>query len=143
MSSFKNYIKHIYLGIKTTLVGMFITIKYFFKKKITLCYPEKKEKLPLSFRGMHKYNQTKCIGCGSCARACPVSCIQIDSEGKGKDAKINDFKIDYGHCLFCSLCEEACPLGALFLSSHYDLSVNERKESIVNFAKNLKKENDE
>ncbi len=136
MNSFKDYIKNIYVGITSIIAGMILTIKYFFKKKITLCYPEKKEILPLSFRGMHKYNKNKCIACGACKRACPVSCIDINSEGKGKDLKINEFKIDYGHCLFCSLCEEACPMGALFLSSHFDLSVNKRKEAVVDFVKN-------
>lgn len=45
----------------------------------------------------------KCIGCGACAGACPVSCI---SEGEGK------YKIDETICIDCGTCAGVCPVEA-------------------------------
>ena len=147
MKNFKKYFKQLYLGILTNLKGLFLTIKYFFKKKVTLSYPEIKEDIPLSFRGIHKYNKNKCIACLICKNNCPVSCIDIESEGKGKDLKIKGYKIDYSKCLFCSMCEENCPKKAIYLSNEYNLCVDKRCDLIVDFVKetsncdNSKKEN--
>ncbi len=45
-----------------------------------------------------------CIGCGSCAAACPQSCIVTDSV---------PHVIEQEHCLHCGNCMEACPVGAV------------------------------
>lgn len=47
----------------------------------------------------------KCIGCGSCKRACPVDCI----EGKLK----NQHNIDYNRCTHCGACISVCPVDAI------------------------------
>ena len=44
-----------------------------------------------------------CIGCGSCAAACPQQCI---SEGQ-------PYVIAHDHCLQCGLCEQVCPAEAV------------------------------
>ena len=43
----------------------------------------------------------KCIGCGACARACPVDCIS----GAKKELHV----IDQDRCIKCGACMEACP----------------------------------
>ena len=45
----------------------------------------------------------KCISCGSCAGACPMSCI---SQGDGK------YVIDPNVCISCGTCAGVCPVGA-------------------------------
>ncbi len=45
-----------------------------------------------------------CIGCGSCADACPQRCIDL-SAGRAV--------IDESHCLHCGGCASACPVGAV------------------------------
>lgn len=45
----------------------------------------------------------KCIGCGSCADNCPVSCI---SEKDGK------YVINADECIDCGTCAGVCPVEA-------------------------------
>ena len=45
----------------------------------------------------------KCISCGACSAACPVSCI---SEGDGK------YEINADECLGCGACAGVCPVDA-------------------------------
>lgn len=135
MKKFKEYFKQVYIGIKSTIKGLILTIKYFFKKKVTLCYPEEKEEIPLSYKGVHKYNKNKCIACRMCEKNCPVKAISIDAEGKGKEANVTSFKIDYGKCLYCALCEENCMMKAIYLSTDYDLSTQNKSDTVIDFAK--------
>lgn len=133
MSNFKEYFKQIYIGIKSTVLGMALTIKYFLKRKVTLSYPEEKEELPLSYKGVHKYNKNKCIACRLCEKNCPVKAISINAEGKGKEANIESFKIDYGKCLYCAECEENCAMRAIYLSQEYDISTQDRQDTVIDF----------
>jgi ferredoxin len=47
----------------------------------------------------------KCIGCGLCARNCPVSCIK----GERKELHV----IDTDQCIKCGLCYNKCPVKAI------------------------------
>lgn len=47
----------------------------------------------------------KCIGCGACARTCPVDCIS------GELRKQHD--IDYERCTHCGACVSVCPVDAI------------------------------
>ena len=47
----------------------------------------------------------RCIGCGACKRACPVSCI--DGELR------NQHYIDYNRCTHCGKCISVCPVDAI------------------------------
>lgn len=44
-----------------------------------------------------------CVGCGLCAQACPMNCIQ---EGQ-------PYTIDADTCVGCGLCAQACPVQAI------------------------------
>lgn len=49
----------------------------------------------------------KCCGCGACAMACPVSCIEMVADEK------EGFlypRIDAAKCIKCGKCEKVCPL---------------------------------
>ena len=115
--------------------GMAQTLVNLFRPKITMEYPEVRPVVPSSYRGFHVYDQGKCIACKLCAQACPVSCIGIEAEGKGKQAVIKSFVVDYRQCLFCDLCAVACPTRCLSLGVGYSFcvrdSANLRKELSV------------
>lgn len=47
-----------------------------------------------------------CIGCGKCARMCPVDIIRLNETHKACIAYAGD-------CMTCYICERACPAGAI------------------------------
>ena len=65
--------------------GMFTIMKHFFRKPITLEYPEKRPVLNGRFRGRlalltNKDGSDVCIGCKSCTKVCPcIDLIQIET----------------------------------------------------------------
>lgn len=55
---------------------------------------------------------TKCIGCGKCAKICPLSAIEIKENGSNKHAEIISTS-----CIGCGVCIRHCPAKALGLIS--------------------------
>ena len=92
------YIRNIYRGVYTVLVGMRVTIRQFFKPNVTHQYPyehdfEKKRnvrEISKGYRGQ-LYNRTEdCIGCKKCEMICPVDCITIDATKLPKGERLWD-----------------------------------------------------
>ncbi|PLX28163.1 pyruvate synthase [Candidatus Parcubacteria bacterium] len=50
----------------------------------------------------------KCIGCGTCAKACPESCI-VMQKNKASQKPVTD----YDYCKGCGVCATECPVKAI------------------------------
>ena len=129
----REYFHDIYQAVKSILIGMGVTLRYVGKKTVTLQYPDAMVPVTPRYRGFHEYQIERCIACGSCNRACPVACIYIEAEGKGKQALLKRYAIDYAKCLFCAMCVEVCPTECLHMGKVHDLSGYTRAETVVEF----------
>jgi NADH-quinone oxidoreductase subunit I len=140
------YWKNLWGGISTTVAGMRLTLSYFisgalgyifpkfFANPVTLRYPEERSPVIDGHRGLHCYDLDNCNVCQSCVKACPVNCISIDYEGKGKNAVISGYTIDYTKCVFCNLCCEVCPTNCIWMGPDWDLSAFTREDCVVDLA---------
>ncbi len=78
-----------------------------------------------------------CIGVKdkACVEACPVDCIHITLQGKGKDRKLLKFNIDFNKCMWCALCTEPCPTECLVMTTNYESASWDRKALLVEYVR--------
>ncbi|MYF85902.1 MAG: NADH-quinone oxidoreductase subunit I, partial [Rhodospirillaceae bacterium] len=65
-------------------VGLWKTLVYFFKPKVTINYPYEKGPLSPRFRGEHALRryangEERCIACKLCEAICPAQAITIEA----------------------------------------------------------------
>ena len=129
--------------IPAILNGMAITLRHFFKKKVTIAYPEVQREFAPVFRGQHVLKRDengaeRCTACGLCAVSCPAEAITMiaDERMPGEEKMYREekyasmYEINMLRCIFCGLCEEACPKEAIFLTDRIVPTSFERNDFI-------------
>ncbi len=121
------FLERLYLP--AIFTGMAITLRHFFRKKVTVQYPEQQRKFSPIYRGLHVLKRDavgaeRCTACGLCAVACPAEAITMEAAERqpGEESLYREekyaakYNINMLRCIFCGLCEEACPKEAIYLT---------------------------
>jgi NADH-quinone oxidoreductase subunit I len=134
-NSIASYIKSFTLF--ELLQGLGVTGRHFFKRKVTIQYPEEKTPLSPRFRGLHaqrRYDdgEERCIACKLCEAVCPALAITIESEQRDDGTRrTTRYDIDLFKCIYCGFCQEACPVDAIVETSIFEYHFEERGEQIM------------
>jgi NADH-quinone oxidoreductase subunit I len=119
------------------LVGLKLTGRYLFKRKVTVQYPEEKTPTSPRFRGLHALRryangEERCIACKLCEAVCPALAITIEAEPRADGSRRTTlYDIDLFKCVYCGFCEEACPTDAIVLTRFNDYHMEKRGENIL------------
>lgn len=125
-----------FITIWSVFKSLTITFIYFWKKKVTVQYPEERIEHPQRFRASVDVDVSKCIACGICQRVCPSNVIEIEieilkiKEDDKETRKPRIFTLDLSRCMVCGLCAEYCPTGAIKMTQEYELADYSREALI-------------
>ena len=136
MQKLKQYIKSFTLW--ELLIGLKLTGRYFWKRKITVLYPEEKTPTSVRFRGLHALRrypngEERCIACKLCEAVCPALAITIEAEPRESDGqrRTTRYDIDLFKCIFCGFCEESCPVDSIVETDMMHYHFENRGENIM------------
>ena len=131
----KHYVKSYFLI--ELLSGLKLTGKYFFKKKMTVQFPEEKTPISTRFRGMlalrrYQNGEERCIACKLCEAVCPALAITIESEEREDGTRrTKRYDIDMFKCINCGLCEESCPVDSIVVTPVHHYHISKRGQNIM------------
>jgi NADH-quinone oxidoreductase subunit I len=119
------------------LKGLKLTGKYFFKKKITVQFPEELTPSSNRFRGLlalrrYPNGEERCIACKLCEAVCPALAITIESEPRADGTRrTTRYDIDMFKCINCGLCEESCPVDSIVVTPIQHYHMDKRGQNIM------------
>ena len=135
MDRFTNFLKS--LTLTELRKGLGVTGRHFFKRKITVQYPEEKTPQSNRFRGLHALRrypngEERCIACKLCEAVCPALAITIDSTQRDDGTRrTTRYDIDLFKCIYCGFCEESCPVDSIVETGIYEYHFENRGENIM------------
>lgn len=121
-----SYLKSFFLF--DIITGLALTLKYFFKPKVTINYPYEKSPISPRFKGEHalrryENGQERCIACKLCEAICPAQAILIEAqEREDGSRRTTRYDIDMTKCIYCGLCQEACPVDAIVEGPNFEFA---------------------
>ncbi len=135
MNAMRHYFKSFLLW--ELLLGLRLTGRHLFKRKVTIRFPEERTPLSPRFRGLHALRrypngEERCIACKLCEAVCPALAITIESEEREDGTRrTTRYDIDLFKCIFCGFCEEACPVDSIVETRIFDYHFEKRGEQIM------------
>ena len=123
--------------------GLRVTMRYFFKPKFTIRYPEEKTPKSNRFRGLHALRrypngEERCIACKLCEAVCPALAITIESTLREDGSRrTTRYDIDLFKCIYCGFCEESCPVDAIVETGFLEYHMENRGERVMDKAQLL------
>jgi NADH-quinone oxidoreductase subunit I len=117
--------------------GLSVTQRQFFRRGITLEYPDEKAPQSPRFRGLHALRryangEERCIACKLCEAVCPALAITIESDvGEDGTRRTTRYDIDLFKCIYCGFCEEACPVDAIVETRLHEYHMESPGENIM------------
>lgn len=117
--------------------GLFLTQKYFFKRKFTVRYPEEKTPKSPRFRGLHALRrypngEERCIACKLCEAVCPAAAITIDSDVREDGSRrTTKYEIDLFKCIYCGFCEESCPVDSIVETDIHEYHFESKGKNVM------------
>ena len=114
--------------------GMSLTLRYFFRKKVTVNYPYEKGRCrPGSVASTRcvaiPNGEERCIACKLCEAICPAQAITIEAEPRDDGSRrTTRYDIDMVKCIYCGLCQEACPVDAIVEGPNFEFATETREE---------------
>ena len=135
MTSIRHFFKSFLLW--ELLLGLKLTGRYLFAKKITVQYPEENTPQSPRFCGLHALRrypngEERCIGCKLCEATCPALAITIETEPREDGSRrTTKYEIDLFKCIYCGFCEESCPVDSIVETRVFDYHFENRGENIM------------
>lgn len=135
ITPFKNFIKAFSLW--ELLLGLKLTGRHLFSRKITVQFPDEKTPLSPRFRGLHALRrypngEERCIACKLCEAVCPALAITIEAEPREDGSRrTTKYEIDLFKCIYCGFCEESCPVDAVVETNIHHYHFEKKGQNIM------------
>ncbi len=135
LNALRHYLKSFLLW--ELLLGLQVTGRYLFARKITVQFPEERTPLSPRFRGLHALRrypngEERCIACKLCEAVCPALAITIESQQRPDGTRrTTRYEIDLFKCIYCGFCEESCPVDSIVETRVFDYYFEKRGEHIM------------